>query len=57
MLHNAESDVMKVYPPMQMKVFVYDITISFVGRNTELPKVAERIFQNVKEVVEAKGVR
>ena len=31
-LHNAESDVMKLYPPMQMKVFVYDIIISFVGQ-------------------------
>ena len=34
---------------------MYDDTNSLVGRNKELPKVAERIFQNVQEVVEAKG--
>ena len=54
-LHNAQIEVMKVYPPMLMMVFVYDFTISLVGRNKDLPKVAERIFKNVQEVVEAKG--
>ena len=54
-LHDAQIEVMKVYPPLQMKVFVYDFTISLVGRNKDLPKVAERIFKNVQEVVEAKG--
>ena len=42
-LQDALSEVMKVYPPMKLQVFVDDITACLEGRNKELPKIAEKV--------------
>ena len=44
-LQDALSEVMKVYPTLEMKVFVDDFTAFMKGRNKELVGIAEKVFE------------
>ena len=52
---DALSEVVKVYLPMKLKVFVDDITACLQGRNEELPETAEKVFQTMSMEVEEEG--
>ena len=45
MRQDALSEVMKVYPLVKLKAFVYDITAFLEGRNKELRSNAEKVFE------------
>ena len=45
---DAASEVMKVYPPLQLKVFVDDITAFMEGRKKELPGSVEIILKSMR---------
>ena len=49
---HALSEVMKVYPPSKLKVFVDDITAFMEGRNKELAGVAEKVLKSIKRWVD-----
>ena len=40
---DALSEVVKLYPPMKLKVFVDDITAFLEGRSKESPEIAEMV--------------
>ena len=53
-LQDALSEVVKRYPPMNMKVFADDITACLEGRNKELPEIAEKVLTTRRMEVEEK---
>ena len=54
---DALSAVTSVFPPMKVKVFVDDLTISHEGRYMGLPKVVGQVFNSVMKEVETKGMQ
>ena len=48
---------MKVYPLLELRVFVDDINISWTGGTKELPGVAEKVLKSTGREVEEKGLR
>ena len=57
-LQDALSEVMKVYPPMKLKVFFVDEMTPFMqGRNTELPGIAEKVLKSIRKEAEEKGLK
>ena len=57
MLQDALSDVIQIYPPLKLSVFVNDITALSKGRNKELVEMAENVFRNLKKEVGEKGLK
>ena len=45
LLQDAFSEVMKVYPPLKLTVFVDEITASMDGRRKELASIAEEVLK------------
>ena len=56
-LQDALSEVMKVCPPLKLRVFVDDIGAFMKGRNKVLPGIAEEVLRSMKMEVEEKGLR
>ena len=56
-LQDASSEVMKVCPPLKLKVFVDDITAFMEGQYKELPGVAEKVLKTIRREVEEKGFK
>ena len=48
---DALSEVMKVSPPLKLKVFVDEITAFMEGRNRELPGIPEKVLRAMREEV------
>ena len=51
-LQDALSKVVKVFPPLKLKVFVEDITAFMEGRYNELAGIAEKVLMSIKGKVE-----
>ena len=51
-LQDALSEVVKVYLPMKLKVFVDDIPAFLEGRNKGLPDIAEKVVRAMRMDVE-----
>ena len=56
-LQVALGEVMKVCPPLKLKVVVDDITAFMEGRNKELRGIAGKVLEFLKREVEEKGVK
>ena len=54
-LQDALSDVVKVYPPMEFKVFVDNITACLEGRNKELSDISDKVLRVMRMEAEEKG--
>ena len=52
MLQDALSKVVKVFPPLKLKVFVEDITAFMEERYNELAGIAEKVSMSIKGKVE-----
>ena len=57
MLRDALSEVVKIYPPLKLRVFVDDITALVKGRNQEVADMGKKVVTNLKEEVEKKGLK
>ena len=55
-LQDALGEVMKVCPPMKLKVFVDDIKAFLEGRDKELPGIGEKVLRAMRMEVEEKGL-
>ena len=51
-LQDALSEVMKNYPPLMLRFFVYDITALVKGRNKEVAEMAKQVMEKLAEEVE-----
>ena len=47
-LQDALSEVMKVYPPLNLRVFVDDITAFMQGQHKDLPSLAEKVLKSIR---------
>ena len=56
-LQDALSEVMKIYPPLKLRVFADDITVLVQGRNKEVAEMAKKVMKKLKEEVEKKGLK
>ena len=56
-LQDALSEVMKVYPPLKLKVFVADIAAFMEQRNKELPGIAENLLKSIRREIEEKFLK
>ena len=50
------SEVLKIYPPPKLRVFVDDTTALVKGRNKEVEEMAKKVMKKLKGV-EKKGLR
>ena len=48
---DALSEVTKFYPPLQLRVFVDDITAFLMGKNEEMAEMAKQVMQRLREEV------
>ena len=56
-LQDALSEVMEILPPLNLRVFVDDITALVKGRNKEVAEMAKKAMRNLMEDVEKKGLK
>ena len=56
-LQGALSEVTKIYPPLKLRVFVYDSTAPLMGNNKEVAVIAKKVMKKLKEEVEKKGLK
>ena len=56
-LQELLSEVTQIYPLLELKVFVDDITAFLNGRNKELVEMAEKVFKKLKREVEEKDLK
>ena len=56
-LQDALSEVVKIYPPLKLRVFVDDITALVKGRHKEMAEMAKKVMKKLKEEVEKKGFK
>ena len=53
-LQHALSEVMKVFPSLELKVFVDDTTAFVKGQNKKLPGIAEKLLKSVRRAEKAR---
>ena len=56
-LQDALSEVTQIYPPLQLRVFVDDITAPLMGKNREVAEMAKKVMKKLKEEIEKKGLK
>ena len=56
-LQDASSEVTKNYPPLELRVFVDDITALLMGKNKLVAEMAKKVMKRPREEVEKKGVK
>ena len=56
-LQDALSEVTQIYPPLQLGVFVDDITAPLMGKNREVAEMAKKVMKKLKEEIEKKGLK
>ena len=55
-LQDAQSEVLNIYPPLKLRVFVGDIA-AWRGRNKEVAEMAKKVMKKLKEEVEKKNLK
>ena len=55
-LQDALSEVAKLYLPLKLSVFFYDITTLLMEKNKEVAEMAKKAMRKSKEEVEKKGL-
>ena len=56
-LQDALSEVLKIYLPLKLRVFVDGITALVKERNKEMAEMAKKVMKKLKEEVEKEGLR
>ena len=55
-LQDALNEVTKNHHPLELRVFVDDITALLMGKNREVTEMAEKVMKKLEEDVEKKGL-